>query len=129
MRARRIGLRVGANTATAGMLVLLARASATPLPVGGASMSRLRMSWTARPERIEQCRTLAAEELGGRGEHMRQQVECEGRFATYALTVEVDSSAVHEQVRGAGLRHDRFEYLTTRVAASRSRSVVSDRPC
>jgi hypothetical protein len=47
---------------------------------------------------------------------MRQRVECEGRFATYALTVEVDGGAVHEQVvRGAGLRHDRPLFLLREV--------------
>ena len=43
---------------------------------------------------------------------MRQRVECEGRFATYALRVEADSRPVTESViRGAGLRHDRPMYL------------------
>jgi hypothetical protein len=58
------------------------------------------------------CRTLSAEELAQRAEHMRQRVECEGRFATYALRVTVDGQLAGEDVvRGAGLRNDRPLYL------------------
>jgi hypothetical protein len=43
---------------------------------------------------------------------MRQRVECEGAFATYALRVDVDGQVLGESViRGAGLRHDRPLYL------------------
>ena len=50
---------------------------------------------------------------------MRQRVECEGRFATYALRVETDGRLVTESViRGAGLRHDRPMYLLRDFALS-----------
>lgn len=43
---------------------------------------------------------------------MRQRVECDGRFATYALRVYSDDRLLHASVvRGAGLRHDRPLYL------------------
>ena len=101
-----------ASLATAGLMLLIAWASAAPLRLRDADTSRLRLSWSARPERIEQCRTVSAEELARREEHMRQRVECEGHFATYELKVESDGSELHEQVvRGAGLRHDRPLYL------------------
>jgi len=101
-----------AGLATAGALVLLARASAAPLPYHDAHTARIRLSWTARPERIEVCRVLSAEELAEREAHMRQRVECDGRSATYALRVEVDGRTLSESVvRGAGLRHDRPLYL------------------
>jgi hypothetical protein len=62
------------------------------------------------------CRTLSAAELAEREEHMRQRMECDGRFATYALRVEVDGRMVHESIlRGAGLRHDRPIYLLREI--------------
>jgi len=103
---------LAAGTATAAELALLAYASAAPLAHHAQDAARLRLSWSARPERIEVCRQLSAEEQARREEHMRQRVECEGGFATYALRVEVDGRAIGETViHGAGLRHDRPLYL------------------
>ena len=93
-------------------LVLLALVSAAPLPFNTSEAARLRLSWTARPQRIEVCRTLSAEELATRPEHMRQRVECNGRFASYTLRVEMDDRAIGESIiRGGGLRHDRPIFL------------------
>jgi len=104
---------------TTAALLALARASAVPLPTKNAELARLRLSWSARPERIEVCRALSPEELERREEHMRQRVECDGRFATYALRVEADGRVLHESVvRGAGLRHDRPLYLLRDVGVS-----------
>jgi hypothetical protein len=103
---------LAAGTATALGLALLAFASAVPMAFHPPDVAGLRLSWSARPERIEQCRQLSAEEQAQREEHMRQRVECAGRFASYALSVEVDGRAIGEAViRGAGLRHDRPLYL------------------
>ncbi|MBI2795816.1 MAG: hypothetical protein HYX65_03820 [Gemmatimonadetes bacterium] len=100
------------GAATAAALVLLARASAAPVPWHAGDVARLRLSWSARPERIEVCRTRSAEEIAKMPEHMRQRTECEGRFASYALRVTVDGQVAGEaEVRGAGLRHDRPIYL------------------
>ena len=94
------------------ILGAMAWLSAAPVPLASAESARLRLSWSARPERIEKCRVLSNEELAKLGEHMRQRMECEGEFATYALRVEIDGSRVHESiVRGAGLRNDRPIYL------------------
>lgn len=101
-----------ALAATALGLVLLALASAAPLPFNPSEAARLRLSWTARPQRIEVCRTLSAEELAARPEHMRQRVECDGRFASYTLRVEMDDRAIGESViYGGGLRRDRPIFL------------------
>ncbi len=100
------------GTATTAGLALLAYASAVPLAYHPQDAARLRLSWSARPERIEVCRQLSTEEQARREEHMRQRVECVGGFATYALRVEVDGRALGETViHGAGLRHDRPLYL------------------
>jgi hypothetical protein len=83
-----------------------------PLAYHGSGTARLRLSWSARPERIEVCRTLSAEELARQLEHMRQRVQCDGRFATYALRVEADGRVLDQVVvRGSGLRHDRPLYV------------------
>ena len=103
---------LAATTATGLGLALLAFASAVPVAYHPQDMAGLRLSWSARPERIETCRQLSAEEQAQREEHMRQRVECEGGFASYALSVEVDGRAIGETVvRGAGLRHDRPLYV------------------
>lgn len=110
--ARRLTRLAAAGVVSAAGLALMARASSAPLPYHGDGTARLRLSWSARPERIEVCRALSAEELAEREEHMRQRVECNGRFATYTLQVEADGRVLGTAVvRGAGLRHDRPLYL------------------
>jgi hypothetical protein len=93
---------------TAAAAAALAVGSGISTPYHAEDASRLRLSWTARPERIEQCRALSDEELALRPEHMRQRMECEGGFATYALTVAIDGRQVEEAVLlGGGVRNDR----------------------
>ena len=100
---------LGGAIAVAGIVA----GSATPVRLASGDEARLRISWTARPERIETCRTLSDEELAQRSEHMRQRMECEGGFATYALEIAVDGQRVGESVvTGGGLRNDRpIHYL------------------
>lgn len=101
-----------AAAATAAGLLAMAWASAAPMPLYAGDDAGLRLSWSARPERIEKCRAVTEAEQARREEHMRQRVECEGGFATYRLAVEVDGHSAGESVvRGAGLRHDRPLYL------------------
>ena len=103
---------VSAGLTTAVGLALLAWLSAIPFPQHASNEARLRLSFSARPERIEVCRTLSDEELEKLAEHMRQRVSCEGVLATYTLRVDVDGKTIGESVvRGAGLRHDRPLYL------------------
>lgn len=116
MSAARVGRVMAAILGTAAASYMLARSSAAPLAAQRADTALLRLSWSARPERIEVCRSLSLAELEEREEHMRQRVECDGRFATYALVVESDGQVVHESVvRGAGLRHDRPIYLLREI--------------
>ena len=113
---RRIGRPVLAFLTTSAIAYALTRGSALGVRQQDAGISRLRLSWSARPERIEVCHALSAEEQAEREEHMRQRVECDGRFATYLLQVQSDGRTVHESVaRGAGLRHDRPLYLLHEV--------------
>lgn len=79
----------------------------------------IRVSWSARPERVETCRRLSDEELAKVAEHMRRRVECEGTTARYWLEVLVDGiPADTATVRGGGLRHDRELYVAREVAVA-----------
>lgn len=72
----------------------------------------LRLAWTARPERIEECRQQSEEELAKLPAHMRQPMACVGTTATYRLEVRWNNRVVLQQIiRGGGLRHDRPLYL------------------
>lgn len=103
-----VGRALAAAAITAAVAAGIAAGSGVRLPFHGSDAARLRLSWSARPERIEQCRTLSEEELALRPEHMRQRVECEGGFATYALEIAVDGQRVEEAViMGGGVRNDR----------------------
>ena len=80
------------------------------------SDAMLRLAWSARPERIEQCRSLTDDEMAARPQHMRQAMLCEGAAATYRLEVRVDDVLVAEQVvHGGGLRRDRRLYVLREV--------------
>jgi len=86
-------------------------ASAVRMPSSPA-VAVLRLAWTARPERIEDCRPQREEELEKLPTHMRQAVVCTGTTATYRLEVRRDGVVIANQiVRGGGLRHDRPLYL------------------
>src|SRR5690606_13080126 len=109
------GLGRGAIGVVAGAFAaaLIGAGSVVSLPLRSGDSGRIRLAWSARPERIETCRTLSAEEVAALSEHMRRQVECEGKFATYALEVTVDGRMVEQSViSGGGLRADRpIHYL------------------
>lgn len=84
------------------------RGSHAPMAVHAPEDAMLRLAWSARPERIEVCRSPTADEIAGIPPHMRQQEICEGVAARYRLEVRIDGELVAEQeVRGGGLRHDR----------------------
>jgi hypothetical protein len=104
MLARAVAVVAATVAAAAG----IAAGSGPPIAFHATDAARLRLSWSARPERIERCRALSEEELALRPEHMRQRLECAGSFATYALAVAVDGRPVAEAViMGGGVRNDR----------------------
>lgn len=72
----------------------------------------LRVTLSARPERIERCRRLSESELAERPAHMRLALECEGGSATYRFRVWRDSVLLDDRIlRGSGFRHDRPIHL------------------
>ncbi len=87
----------------------------------------VRLSWSARPERIERCVRTRADELAKLPVHMRREVVCEGATARYRLEVTLgDSLADAITVRGGGLRGDREVYVLreVRLAAAPTRISV-----
>jgi hypothetical protein len=104
---RSVGI-VLAVAATAGIV----RASHAVLTLHPSPDAVLRLAWSARPERMEDCRPQTDEELSKLPAHMRQAVVCEGVTAEYRLEVRRNGAVIAEQVvRGGGLRHDRPLYV------------------
>ena len=90
----------------------IAWASRLPMVPYPSDEAMLRLAWSARPERIEECLSPTADELATRPQHMRQELICEGRAATYRLEVRVgDTLVVEQEVHGGGLRRDRRLYV------------------
>lgn len=100
------GLLVVAGVAAVGALT---RVPYTPDPDAGAS---LRLAWRARVPLVEECRRLSEAEQEALPVHMRREVVCEGRVASYRLEVSVDGTVRHRStVAGAGARGDRPIYV------------------
>jgi len=87
-------------------------ASNVPLTIDGSADAVLRLAWGVRPERIETCRELTAQELANVPQHMRQERVCEGTTAAYRLVVRDEHGVrVDRLIRGGGLRQDRRLYV------------------
>ena len=101
----------------AGVMWAVASGSTAPITVHPSDQGVLRLTWSARPERVEVCREQTAEELAKLPKHMRQPLICEGASVRYRLTVLNGDQVVAERiVRGGGLRHDRRLYVFHEVA-------------
>jgi hypothetical protein len=123
--AIRLGLAVIVSLGAALALTLV---SAAPFRVNAAPDAKLRVAFSARPERIEDCRTLSADELANVPQHMRQAVVCEGRAATYRLEVRRDDSLlVGALLHGGGLRHDRRLYVLRELPVPSGRGTIDVR--
>lgn len=86
-------------------------ASTVPMPQASTD-AVLRLAWSARPERVEDCRLQSEEALATLPPHMRQALICEGTTATYHLQVHRNSTVIDERiVRGGGMRQDRPLYV------------------
>ena len=85
----------------------------------------LRLTWTARPERVEDCRAQSEETLAKLPPHMRQAVICDGTTASYRLVVRREGAVVvDEVVRGGGLRHDRQLYVFRDIPVPAGESAI-----
>ncbi len=108
MTRRPIPTRLMAAIVALGMGVALRALSIAPMAGAPADAALLRLSWSVRPERVEQCRRLTDEELAQRPAHMQLRYECEGHFARYRLSVQVGEHVVAgDTLRGGGFRNDR----------------------
>lgn len=99
------------------VVAIVVAASHVRLGVFPDAGAMVRVSWSARPERVETCRRLSDEEYARLPVHMRRRVECEGATARYELRVLRDSVLLAvDTVRGGGLRHDRELYVYREIA-------------
>ncbi len=109
--------RVLAAALALGVVGIVVAASHVQLAAFPETSAMVRVSWSARPERVETCRRLNDEEYAKLPAHMRRRVECEGTTARYELRVLRDSVLLAvDTVRGGGLRHDRELYVYREIA-------------
>lgn len=91
--------------------------SHVPVVLDPGTRAMVRIAFSARPERLEICRTLSEEEREALPAHMRQATSCEGRTARYHLEVRRDGQMISaDALRGGGLRSDRLLYVFHEVA-------------
>ncbi len=108
MILRRVAGGALALAVTAGIVAL----SRAPYATATGEEALLRLSWSGRPQRIEECRRVSAEELASRPAHMRREIECEGRPARYIVRVRDDEVTLAvDTVTGGGLRGDRAIHM------------------
>lgn len=110
MSPSRVAWRATGSIVVLAVLVALRWLSVAPLGGvdGDTPASQLRLSLSARPERIERCTDLSDEELAKLPAHMRLRTKCEGFSARYLLTISLgDTQLASDTLRGGGLRHDR----------------------
>lgn len=119
-------LRVIGLVVAVAVTVAITQASVLPMRLNPSDAAVLRLAWTARPERVEDCRPQTDEELSKLPAHMRQSVICEGTTAAYRLEVQYQHEVIAEQVvRGGGLRHDRPLYVSREIQLPAGEAVIS----
>lgn len=107
---------LGGGATLVASLVLAAGSRATWAPPASED-GILRLTLSARPERIESCRRLSDAELARRPVHMRQDQECQGRSASYRLRVWRNRTLLEDEVlHGSGMRRDRPIHLLSEYA-------------
>ena len=113
---------------TAAVALAIGWASVAPMTAFRAGDAVVRVSWGARPERVETCRTVSGEELAKLAPQMRQRVVCEGTTARYRLEVRRDGVLIASMdVRGGGLRHDRDLYVFREIPVYPGPSTIAVR--
>ena len=125
-----LGLRAriaGAAVAMAGAVGVV-HGSHVPVSLDTGSDAVLRVAWSARPERVETCRTLSDSALDALPEHMRQRTVCAGASARYHLEVRRDERVIATaELRGGGLRGDRQLYVFRELAIPSGTSDIAVR--
>jgi len=119
--------RAGGAAVTAATAAVIVAGSHVRMPEFVSPDAMVRVSWSARPERIEQCVRVSAEELERTPVHMRREMVCEGTTARYRLEVDRNGVLVDSvTVRGGGLRRDRevYVYREIFVPAAQTRIAV-----
>lgn len=120
--------RVFGAAAVAAAAAATAAASHATLTVHRSDASMLRVALSARPERVESCRTLSDEELAELPQHMRQRVVCDGVTARYDFQVLRDGALLaRAEIRGGGLRHDRQLYVFRELPLPPGRALLEVR--
>lgn len=109
MTRARMAVALGSGFLAMLAIAALSRAPWRPPVVEG---GLIRVTLSARPERIERCTRVSEEELARRPVHMRQAVICEGASATYRLRVWRGQTLLDDRVlAGGGFRRDRPIHL------------------
>jgi hypothetical protein len=106
-------VRIAGIALGAAFLLAMSWVSTAPMSVATTDSAMVRISFGARPERVEECRTVSDEELAKLAPQMRQRVICEGTTARYQLELRRGEELLLSQlVRGGGLRNDRPLYVS-----------------
>ena len=117
----------GAAVAMAGAVGVV-HGSHVPVSLDTGPDAVLRIAWSARPERVETCRTLSDSALDALPEHMRQRTVCAGTSARYHLEVRRDERVIATaELRGGGLRGDRQLYVFRELAIPSGTSDIAVR--
>jgi hypothetical protein len=94
------------------MTAAIGALSQVPYRAVPAGQAWIRLSWRVSAPRIEECRTLTAEELAKLPVHMRRDEVCETTGIPYRLRIVLNGEGVEETlIRGAGTRGDRPIYV------------------
>lgn len=119
--SRVIGLALALSAALA-----ITQASVLRINLNPSDAAVLRLAWTARPERIEDCHAQSEEELAKLPAHMRQSEICEGTTASYRLEVRHNGVVIADHtVRGGGFRHDRPLYVSREMPLPSGDAAIS----
>jgi hypothetical protein len=125
-------LRVGLGVLVALLMTLAIGAlSQVPYRAESAGQAWIRLSWRVSAPRIEECRTLTAEEMAELPIHMRREEVCERTGIPYRLRIALNGEGVEETlIRGAGTRGDRpiYVYRELRVPSGAHRLEISLTP-
>jgi hypothetical protein len=99
--------RGGVSLLFVGGIAWLSLAPMPPAP----NAALVRLSWRSQPYRVEECRTLSAQELASIPSHMRKTEECVGEFVDYEVSLEIDGLLKLDTVAPSGARRDRPVYV------------------